>query len=133
MALVRWSPFGELDSFFRTPMRSVSSETWKPEVDIYEDDDSFVISAEVAGVDKKDIKIHLEDGTLTISGERKLEDENKKDNYRMLGRYYGSFARRFHVPTIIDGGKVAANMDKGVLKVTLPKKPEVKPKEIKVN
>jgi len=132
MALVRWSPFDELESFFRTPARRVFSETWQPEVDIYEDDDSYVISAEVPGVDTKDIKINLENSTLTISGERKLDKNTKEENYRMMGRYYGSFARRFHVPTIIDREKVDASMDKGILMVTLPKKPEVKPKEIKV-
>ena len=134
MALVRWNPFGELDSYFDSLNKwPVSDGAWSPRVDILENDDNIVISAEVAGVDKKDIDITLEKGILSISGERKLEDEDRKDNYHRMERYYGSFHRHFHLSDTLDGDKVEASMDNGILKVTVQKKPEVKPKQISIS
>ena len=125
MALIRWNPFGEMESLFDNPRWRATSGPWAPQVDISEDDDKFLISAEIPGVDKKDIKVHLENGTLTISGERKFEDEEKRDNYHRVERSYGSFCRHFTVPTIVDREKVEATMDRGILKVALHKKPEI--------
>ena len=134
MALVRWNPFGELektfDSFNNWP---AFKGEWSPRVDILENDENIVISAEVPGVDKKDIDVTLEKGILSISGERKLENEEKKDNYHRLERYYGSFCRHFRLPDSLDSDKVEAKMENGILKVTVQKKPEVKPKQISIS
>ena len=88
---------------------------------------------EVPGVDEKDINVNLENNTLTVHGERKIEKEEKEENYRRVEREYGSFTRTFNLPPTVDSEKVSATYDKGVLKITLPKKAEAKPKQIKVN
>lgn len=134
MSLVRWNPFGELERNFDSLNKwPVSNGAWSPRVDILENDDNVVITAEVAGVDKKDVNITLEKGILSISGERKLENEDKKDNYHRMERYYGSFHRHFHLSDNLDGDKVDAKMENGILKVTVAKKPEVKPKQISIS
>ncbi|HZZ15414.1 MAG TPA: Hsp20/alpha crystallin family protein, partial [Candidatus Sulfotelmatobacter sp.] len=84
-------------------------------------------------IDEKDIDIQLENNTLTVHGERKIEKEEKEENYRRVERQYGSFTRTFTLPPTVDSEKVSASYDKGVLKITLPKKAEAKPKQIKVN
>ena len=91
-----------------------------------------MIKAELPDVDQKDIDVRIEDGLLTIKGERKHESEVKKENYHRIERYFGSFQRSFKLPTTVNQEKVAAACDKGVLTVTLPKKEEVKPKQINV-
>jgi HSP20 family protein len=88
---------------------------------------------EVPGIDEKDIDIRLENNTLTVHGERKIEKEEKEENYRRVERQYGSFTRTFTLPQTVDSEHVSANYDKGVLSITLPKKAEAKPKQIKVN
>ena len=88
---------------------------------------------EVPGIDEKDIDVSVENNTLTVHGERKIEKEEKEENYRRVERQYGSFTRTFTLPPTVDTEKVSAIYDKGVLKVTLPKKAEAKPKQIKVN
>ena len=85
------------------------------------------------GIDEKDIDVRVENNTLTVHGERKIDKEEKEENYRRVERQYGSFTRTFTLPTTVDSEKVSANYDKGVLKITLPKKAEAKPKQIKVN
>jgi HSP20 family protein len=77
--------------------------------------------------------VRIENNTLTVHGERKIEKEEKEENYRRVERQYGSFTRTFNLPTTVDAEKVSANYDKGVLKIALPKKAEAKPKQIKVN
>ena len=133
MAIVRWNPFNELEKNFYSPRRQYATQPWTPSVDVLEDEDSFLIAAEIPGVDQKDIKVNLDDGTLTISGERKFEDEEKKENYTRRERAYGSFVRRFTVPTTIDREKVEASMDRGILKVKLPKREDIKPRQIDVS
>ncbi|MGA9305998.1 MAG: Hsp20/alpha crystallin family protein, partial [Candidatus Sulfotelmatobacter sp.] len=100
---------------------------------VYEDEHNVTLKIEVPGVDEKDIDVNLENNTLTVHGERKIEKEEKEENYRRVEREYGSFTRTFNLPTTVDSEKVSATYDKGVLKVTLPKKAEAKPKQIKVN
>ena len=85
------------------------------------------------GIDEKDIDVRVENNTLTVHGERKIEKEEKEENYRRVERQYGSFTRTFTLPTTVDTENVSANYDKGVLKINLPKKAEAKPKQIKVN
>ena len=91
------------------------------------------LKIEVPGIDEKDIDVRIENNTLTVHGERKLEKEEKEENYRRVERQYGSFTRTFTLPTTVDTEKVSANYDKGVLKIKLAKKAEAKPKQIKVN
>jgi heat shock protein Hsp20 len=92
----------------------------------------IVIKAELPDVDQKDIDVRIEDNLLTIKGERKHESEVKKENYHRIERYFGSFQRSFKLPATVEQEKVAASCEKGVLTVTLPKKEEVKPKQINV-
>jgi len=146
MAITRWNPFREMDLLRREmnrlfddwPLRfekdlgGVSMAAWSPNVDIFEDENEVVLSLEVPGINEKDIHLSLEGNTLTISGERKLEKEDKKDNYHRIERCYGSFSRSFSLPSNIEHEKISASMDKGVLKVTLPKKEETKPKKIEI-
>jgi HSP20 family protein len=147
MAIVRWNPFAEVqdlqrrmnrlfdDSIFRSEKGDEGLMNWTPNVDIFEDDEKIMLSAELPGMDRKDVKIHVENNMLSISGERKLENEEKKDRYTRVERYYGSFQRSFALPNLVNQDKIEAHMEKGVLKVTLPKREESKPKqiEIKVN
>jgi HSP20 family protein len=102
-------------------------------VDIYEENDKFVIKAEVPGVKKEDIDISIENNILTIKGERKFEKETKKENYHRAERYYGAFQRAFTLPGIVNQEKIKANLDNGVLTVEIPKKEEVKPKKIAID
>lgn len=145
MTLVKWDPFKEMlrmeermnrlfgDNFLRPTLgeREVTGE-WLPAVDIYEDAEGVVIKAELPEMDMKDIDVKIEDNTLRIRGERKLEREDKKDNYHRIERYYGSFSRSFALPSAVDQEKVKAAYDRGVLRITLPKKEEIKPRKIKI-
>jgi len=144
--LTRWEPFREfstlqdrMNRLFRETYNeggrdeSLTTSSFAPAVDVYEDEHNVSLKIEVPGIDEKDIDIRLENNTLTVHGERKIEKEEKEENYRRVERQYGSFTRTFTLPTTVDAEKVSANYDKGVLKVTLPKKAEAKPKQIKVN
>jgi len=104
-----------------------------PAVDIYEDEQSITLKLDVAGIDEKDIDIKLENNTLSISGERKFESEEKTENYRRVERRYGRFGRAFTLPQTVDHESVIAKYDQGVLKIRLLKKAEAKPKQIKIN
>ena len=144
MTLVRWNPFCDLDVLQREVSRLFdgnilrSSEedflagSWTPQVDIFEDGEAITVSAALPGLSKKDIKINIENHILTIAGERKLAHEDKSDNYTRVEQFYGSFYRSFTLPNTIDAGKIDATMDQGILKVTLPKREETKPKQIEV-
>ncbi len=144
--LTRWEPFRELSTLqdrinraFRESYReggqdeSLATSSFAPAVDVYEDEHNVTLKIEVPGIDEKDINVNLENSTLTVHGERKIEKEEKEENYRRVESQYGSFTRTFNLPPTVDSEKVSATYDKGVLKVTLPKKAEAKPKQIKVN
>jgi HSP20 family protein len=146
MAIVRWEPFrnlvnsqGEFDRFFREAFSplvgqgEVSTRTWAPAVDIYENGDNLVLKAELPGVNPDDVEIRVEDNTLYLKGERKFDNEVKEQNYHRVERTYGTFTRTFSLPNSIDSDKVAANYKDGVLTLTMPKKEEAKPKTIKIN
>jgi HSP20 family protein len=144
MAIVRYNPFRELRSmqeqmnrlldlaWNRESGEELREGIWQPPVDIYEDEDSVVIKAEVPDIDQKDIEVRIEDNTLTLRGERKLDQSVRKDNYHRVERYYGPFQRSFSIPPTIDQEKVKASCDRGVLTVILPKRAEKKPKQINV-
>jgi HSP20 family protein len=102
-------------------------------VDIYEDEHNISLKMEVPGIEEKDIDVRIEGNTLTVHGERKLEKDEKEENYRRMEREYGSFTRSFTLPSSVDPTQVSAHYDKGVLKVSLAKKAEAKPKQIKVS
>jgi HSP20 family protein len=111
----------------------VSTRTWAPPVDIYEDGDNLVLKAELPGVNPDDVEIRVEDNTLYLKGERKFEKEVKEQNYHRIERSYGTFTRTFSLPNSLDADKVTANYKDGVLTLVMPKKEEAKPKTIKVN
>jgi HSP20 family protein len=102
-------------------------------VDVYEDEHKVTLKIEVPGIDEQDIDVRVENNTLTVHGERKIEREEKEENYRRVERRYGSFTRNFTLPQTVDTEKVSATYDKGVLKIGLPKKAEARAKQIKVN
>lgn len=117
----------------QTGDESLTTSSFAPAVDVYEDEHNVALKIEVPGIDEKDIDVRLENNTLTVHGERKIEKEEKEENYRRVERQYGSFTRTFTLPQTVDSEKVSATYDKGVLKIVLPKKAEAKPKQIKVN
>jgi HSP20 family protein len=143
--LTRWEPLREfstlqdrMNRLFRelqgnSQDESLTSSSFAPAVDVYEDEHNVTLKIEVPGIDEKDIDVRIENNTLTVHGERKIEKEEKEENYRRVERQYGSFTRTFNLPPTVDAEKVQADYDKGVLKITLPKKAEAKPKQIKVN
>jgi HSP20 family protein len=138
-ALDRWSNLAdELNSFFDMPFWSDFGRTsqlftgWSPALDLYESGDHFVAVVELPGMRKEDIDISLHDGTLTIIGERKHESNNGETAQR-TERYVGTFRRSIALPTRVDASKVSATYQDGILKVTLPKADEAKPKQIQVS
>ncbi|NGZ96540.1 MAG: heat-shock protein Hsp20 [Nitrospira sp. WS110] len=146
MSLVRWDPFRELEEvsdrlnrmFARPATRAANGKEtmivadWTPSVDISETDGEYQIKAEIPDVKKEDVKVTLEDGVLTIQGERKHEKEEKGKKYHRIERSYGSFVRTFSLPDVIDEEKVKAEFKEGVLNLTLPKSEKAKPKAIDV-
>ncbi len=143
--LTRWDPFRELGTLqdrmnrlfqdFGTSHEDelLTTGSFVPPVDVYEDEHAITLKIEVPGVDQKDIDIRLENNTLTIRGERKLEKEEKEENFHRIERRYGSFSRSFTLPNTVDSDQVSAEFDNGLLKVRLAKRAEAKPKQIKVN
>jgi HSP20 family protein len=121
------------DSFSEGRDESLATSTFAPAVDVYEDEHSITLKIDVPGIDEKDIDVRVENRTLTVTGERKFEKEEKEENYRRVERQYGSFSRTFTLPTTVDTESVSADYEKGVLKIKLTKKAEAKPKQIKVN
>ncbi len=107
-------------------------ENWIPSVDILEKDGNLILRAELPGMTEKDIELKIEGDTLTLKGERKMDAEDKKSNYHRVESFYGSFMRSFRLPDTVDYDKISAEYKNGVLTITLPKKPEVKPREIPV-
>jgi HSP20 family protein len=139
LALDRWSNLrDELNSFFDMPFWSGLGRTgqlftgWSPALDLYESGDHLIAVVELPGMRKEDIEISLHDGTLTVSGERKRESTNGEKAQR-TERYVGAFRRSIALPTRVDASKVKATYQDGILKVTLPKAEEAKPKQIKVS
>ena len=147
--LTRWEPFREFSTqqdrmnrmnrlFHESyspegPEDALTTTSFAPPVDIYEDEHNITLKLEVPGIDEKDIDVRIENTTLTVHGERKIEKEEKEENFRRVERQYGSFTRSFTLPSSVDLGQVSAHYDKGLLKIKLAKKAEAKPKQIKVN
>jgi HSP20 family protein len=109
-----------------------SLKTWAPSCDIYETDNEIVVKVELPEVKKEDIQVKLENDLLTIRGERKLEEEAKKENYHRIERSYGEFTRSFTLPSFADPNKINAEYKDGVLRVTIGKREGAKPKQVEV-
>ena len=147
MELVRWNPGRELfdwhnqinrvfDDFFSPALsggENVSMWDWHPVVDIYDNDDTIVIKAELPGVDKKDIKVDVNGRILTLKGERSTDNEVKEDDYYRRERSFGKFERSFTLSADVDPDKIKADFKDGVLKLSIPKPEAHKPKQISVH
>ena len=147
MQLVRWNPMNEMFSFrrplsrvfddFFLPRTNTEDGTltwgWNPVVDIYDNEDNFVIKAELPGVSKKDIEIDIKDRVLTLKGERSADNEVKEDNYYRRERTYGRFEKSFTLPANVDPDKIKADYSDGVLKIEVPKPEDQKPKQVTVH
>lgn len=142
MALIRYNPFAELDPFvglhaFEDKMNRMFAEPngrpWIPPVDIVENENELVVKADIPDVKFEDIDVKLENGTLTLRGERKFEkQESGKGGWHRVERSYGTFERSFTLPDTVDPEHVKADYKNGTLTVTLPKKEIAKPRQVKV-
>lgn len=144
MPILKYGPFVDSDEFpaglrlFQDTVnrmlsdQAATSRPWAPAVDILETDNDLVLKADLPGLEMRDIDIQIENGTLTLKGERKFEKEENNKGYHRLERSYGSFVRYFTVPETIDPEKVRADYHNGVLTITLPKKEIAKPRTVKV-
>ncbi|HEV2988761.1 MAG TPA: Hsp20/alpha crystallin family protein [Candidatus Angelobacter sp.] len=143
----RWDPFSELVTlqdrlnhlfnqglvgFGDRSEHQLAFSNFVPPVDVYEDEHHIVLQAEIPGVEEKDLNLHVENNVLTISGERKLETEKKKENFHRLERHYGRFTRSFTLPPTADTQNVNAEFENGLLKITIAKREEAKPKQIRI-
>ena len=143
-ALRRVDPFQELmgmqermNQIFRNNFAGYGDDTltsgaWAPAVDIYETSDAVEMTFEIPGVNQKDIRVNIENNLLTVSGERKFEHEDRRDNYHRVERNYGAFQRSFTVPSTIDPNRINAVFENGLLRLTLQKRPETQPRAIEV-
>ncbi|MGA2960722.1 MAG: Hsp20/alpha crystallin family protein [Candidatus Korobacteraceae bacterium] len=147
--LTRWEPFREMASLqnrmgrllneWNEPFSSLTGDeslnagSFVPPVDVYEDEHGIQLKMEVPGIDEKDIDIRLENNVLTVTGERKIENEEKQENFHRVERRYGTFSRSFTLPNTVDNESVTASYDKGLLKISLGKRADAKPRQIKVN
>ena len=145
MALTRYEPWSLLNQLSRelghmyNPAKatdddnSVIASDWVPAVDIKEEENQFIIHADIPGVDPKDIHVNMENGILTINGERSSETKEEREGYRRVERSRGTFLRRFTLPDTTDAEKISAKSKNGVLEVIIPKHDRVQPRKIKVN
>ena len=149
MALVRWNPakelmnverefnklFSSFSNMFGTERNSnedFENAVWSPLTDVSEHEDKFMLSFDLPGVDKKDVKISYKNGTLSVSGERKESKEDKNSKFHRIERVHGKFYREFTLPVDIQEEKIEANFKDGILNIVLPKSEKAKPKEIEV-
>ena len=145
MSIVRYDPFRDLRSLqdevnrlFSTNLsRSFGEEgmargAWNPSVDIYENKDQIVLEAELPGMKREDFDLSIENNVITLRGERRFEKQDEGDNYHRVERSYGSFARSFTLPQTVQADEVTAEYRNGVLRVTMPKREEVKARRIEV-
>ena len=140
MTLIKWAPrpasiFDDMDKMINNvfendwnfPVRSKTN--WSPAVDVKESDNSFTLTADIPGLTKKEVKVNITDGILSISGERKFEDEKENGNYHYRERRYGSFSRTFNLPETVNDEDISASFKNGILSIELPKHEVVLPKE----
>ena len=144
MSLVRYEPWnllnqlqGEMSRMFDTNRfgddgSPLATSDWVPAVDIKEEDDRYIIHADVPGVEAKDIEVNMEDGILSIRGERKYENEEEREGYKRVERVRGNFYRRFSLPDGADADAISAKTKDGVLEIVIPKQTKVMPRRIEV-
>ena len=144
MGMVKWDPLQELNAMQERMNRlfelsrgrvygaPLAAGGWQPAVDIYEDAAEVVVKMELPEVDQKDIDVRIEEQTLIIEGERRLEREEARHNYLRIERSYGPFHRTFSLPASVDQDQVHASCEMGVLKIVLPKKPSAKARQVEV-
>jgi len=137
--LTRWDPFAEIarlqDQMTRWTSRSEAptyEAAFSPAVDVYEEDKAFVVRAELAGLKPENVHVTVENDVLTIKGERKLENEQKREGYHRIERSYGTFTRSFSLPKTLDAEHLEAEMKDGVLAVRIPKKAAPEPKRVEI-
>ncbi|PYU21049.1 MAG: molecular chaperone [Acidobacteria bacterium] len=145
MSMTRWEPFRGLntlqeqvnrlfeDSFSRSRSGHAELASWAPAVDVYETESELVVKADLPDVQEKDIDVRMENNTLTIRGERKFSNEVQDDNYLRIERAYGTFTRSFSLPNTVNTEAIKADYRNGVLSVSMPKREETKPKQIKIS
>ncbi len=147
MNIVRWTPLRDMtrfhnpfnrffdDDFFMPSQENdeLAMTSWNPVVDIYDNDNTIIIKAELPGMNKKDIVIDLKDRVLTLKGERSFENEAKDENYYKRERCFGKFHRAFTLPAGLKADKIKADFKDGVLKIDIPKPEEEKPKQITIH
>jgi HSP20 family protein len=146
MTITKWEPIRDLltlqdrmNRLFDDSVRglrpgdeALGAAIWSPAVDIYETENEVILKAELPEINQKDIDIQVENNTLVLRGERKFEKDTKRENFHRIERAYGNFARSFTLPNTIDQEKIHADYKDGILKVVMPKREEIKPKQIKV-
>jgi len=146
MTLVRWDPFQQMVAMTNRLNRTLNDScidpdtrrtedafgAWAPPVDIFEKQDDLVIRAEIPGVEMEDVNVRIENGVLTLHGQRKQETEVREENAYRMERVYGTFTRSFSFPTTVDASKVTATYKNGVLEVIVPKVETAKPKQIEI-
>ena len=146
MNVTKWSPFNELEEIadrygrlfgthlpWRERLELLDKNIeWKPAADIVERDDEYLIKAELPGVKREDIDVQFENGLLTITGERKLEETKETDKTHRVERFYGKFSRSFRVPDNVNADAIKAESEEGVLRLHLPKTQEKKPQPVKI-
>ncbi|MBW7859684.1 MAG: Hsp20/alpha crystallin family protein [Rhodocyclaceae bacterium] len=143
MAIVKWDPWREMEDLFDRYARTtglarggsqepLASQDWSPRVDIAETEARFVIKAEIPDVKKEDVQVSVDNGVMTIKGERRQEKEEKGKKFHRIERQYGSFRRSFSLPENVDTGAISASFKDGLLTVELPKTTKSKPKSIAV-
>jgi HSP20 family protein len=143
MALVRYEPTNLFDQFNNeinrflnvAPRQRAANQdrNWMPAVDIREEDDRFVLSADIPGVERKDVEVTMEDGVLTIKGERHAEAEEKREGFHRRERVHGTFMRQFTLPDTVNADNISATVKEGVLHIEIPKQAKPEPRRITVN
>ena len=143
MALVRYEPINlfdqfnnEINRFFNVAPRQHAANQdrdWMPAVDVREEDDRFVLSADIPGVERKDVEVTMEDGVLTIKGERHAETEEKREGFHRRERVHGTFLRQFTLPDTVDADSISATVKEGVLHIEIPKQAKPEPRKITVD
>ena len=145
MTIVRWEPLRELnslqsemnrlfDTVFEHPSRASGNvlRRWMPAMDLVESADHFVLRADLPGMSEEDVNLEFEDGTLTVSGERKSEHEEENEGFHRVERSFGAFSRSLTLPQGVDADAVTASFDRGVLEIRIPKPEQRKPRKIEI-
>jgi HSP20 family protein len=143
MTLVRYEPISLFDQFNREINRIVNGKTalgntsqernWMPAVDIREEDNRFILAADLPGVERKDVDVTLEDGVLSIHGERNVQTEEKREGFHRRERVHGTFLRQFTLPDTVNAEQISATVKDGVLEVIIPKQDKPEPRKIAVS